>query len=56
MGMQTGYHRIRFLFPITRSGKMGDINLYVSSKEYGYVELAHSVLAHFISDQVSQSP
>ena len=33
---------------------MGDINLYVSSKEYGYVELAHSVLTHFISDQTSK--
>ncbi len=33
---------------------MGDINLYVSSKEYGYVELAHSVLAHYISDQTSK--
>lgn len=34
--------------------RMGDINLYVSSKEYGYVELAHSVLTHFISDQTSK--
>lgn len=30
----------------------GDINLYISSKEYGYVELAHSVITHFISDQL----
>lgn len=34
---------------------MGDLNLYVSSKEYGYVELAHSVLTHYISDQTSRS-
>jgi D-sedoheptulose 7-phosphate isomerase len=33
---------------------MGDINLYVSSEEYGYVELAHSVITHFISDQTSK--
>ena len=33
---------------------MGDINIYVSSNEYGYVELAHSVLTHFISDQTSK--
>ena len=33
---------------------MGDINGYISSKEYGYVELAHSVLAHYISDQTSK--
>ena len=33
---------------------MGDINLYVPSKEYGYVELTHSVITHFISDQTSK--
>ncbi|HWQ65456.1 MAG TPA: SIS domain-containing protein, partial [Methanospirillum sp.] len=32
----------------------GDVNLYTSSNEYGYVELVHSVLAHFISDQISK--
>jgi len=31
---------------------IGDINCYISSNEYGYVELAHSVLTHFISDQL----
>jgi len=55
--------RERGCFPIvTLSGFLpdnplritGDINLYVSSKEYGYVELAHSVLAHYISDQTSK--
>jgi D-sedoheptulose 7-phosphate isomerase len=34
---------------------MGDINLYISSSEYGYVELAHSVLTHYISDQSSKT-
>jgi D-sedoheptulose 7-phosphate isomerase len=34
--------------------KMGDFNLYVPSMEYGYVELVHSILTHYISDQVSK--
>lgn len=31
---------------------MGDLNCYIASNEYGYVELAHSVIAHYISDQI----
>lgn len=34
--------------------RLGDINCYIPSNEYGYVELAHSVLSHFISDQTSK--
>jgi len=34
---------------------LGDINLYVPSNEYGYVELTHSVLSHLISDQTSKT-
>lgn len=34
---------------------LGDINLYIPSEEYGYVELAHSVLTHYISDQTSKT-
>lgn len=34
--------------------KIGDFNLYINSNEYGYVELAHSVLTHYISDQASR--
>ncbi len=34
--------------------RMGNINLYIPSIEYGYVELAHSVFSHFISDQTSK--
>lgn len=30
--------------------RMGDLNFYVPSAVYGYVELAHSVLAHFLTD------
>jgi D-sedoheptulose 7-phosphate isomerase len=52
--------RERGCSPITLSGflannplrSMGDLNIYVSSKEYGYVELAHSVITHYISDQM----
>lgn len=33
---------------------IGDINCYIPSKEYGYVELAHSILSHYISDQTSK--
>ncbi|MFA5730371.1 MAG: SIS domain-containing protein [Candidatus Paceibacterota bacterium] len=35
--------------------RMGDLNLYVSSREYGYVELVHSVLTHYISDQTAKT-
>ena len=30
--------------------RLGDVNFYVSSQAYGYVEAAHSVLAHFLTD------
>ena len=30
--------------------KMGDINFYVPSSSYGFVELTHSVICHWISD------
>jgi D-sedoheptulose 7-phosphate isomerase len=33
---------------------LGDINCYIPSNEYGYVELAHSVLSHFVSDQTAK--
>jgi len=32
---------------------LGDINLYVPSTSYGYVELSHSILCHYISDTLS---
>ena len=31
--------------------KMGDLNFYVSSHVYGYVEIAHAGLSHFITDR-----
>ena len=32
---------------------LGDINFYVPSMSYGYVELSHTILCHFISDTLS---
>jgi D-sedoheptulose 7-phosphate isomerase len=34
---------------------LGDLNCYIASNEYGYVELAHSVIAHHISDQIKNN-
>ena len=34
---------------------MGHINFYIFSEEYGYVESAHSVLAHFLTDSAMMS-
>ncbi len=38
--------------------RMGDINLYISSCTYGYVEVIHSILTHFLTDKaaMAQSP
>jgi len=41
--------------PDNKLRSLGDINIYIPSKEYGYVELAHSVLTHYISDQAVKS-
>lgn len=35
--------------------RMGHLNFYVPSNSYGYVELAHSVLVHFLTDFASMS-
>jgi len=40
--------------PDNKLRSLGDINIYIPSKEYGYVELAHSVLSHYISDQAAK--
>ena len=32
--------------------KMGDINFYVPSSEYGYVEITHLVLCHAVLDYI----
>jgi D-sedoheptulose 7-phosphate isomerase len=34
----------------------GDVNFYVPSQSYGYVEVAHSALAHLLTDCASMSP
>ena len=36
--------------PANRLRAMGDVNIYVPSLEYGYVEMAHSVIAHCMTD------
>lgn len=33
---------------------MGDINFYVKSHSYGYVEIAHSVLCHCLLDAITE--
>jgi D-sedoheptulose 7-phosphate isomerase len=33
-----------------RLRRLGDVNIYVPSGEYGYVEMAHSVIAHCMTD------
>lgn len=35
---------------------MGDLNFYVPSQSYGYVEVAHSALAHLLTDCALTSP
>ena len=33
---------------------MGQVNFFVPSEEYGYVELIHSIIAHYISDATTK--
>ena len=37
--------------PENASRKMGDLNFYVSSDAYGYVETAHAALCHYMTDK-----
>lgn len=41
-------------YPDNHLRGIGDYNIYIPSREYGYVELAHSVVTHYISDQVAR--
>src|SRR6185295_7878274 len=36
--------------PANRLRQIGDLNIYVPASAYGYVEMAHSVVAHCITD------
>ena len=36
--------------PANRLRQMGDVNIYVPSPEYGFVEMAHSVIGHCMTD------
>jgi len=38
--------------PGNRLRQMGDVNVYVPIANYGYVEMAHSVIAHCVTDLV----
>jgi D-sedoheptulose 7-phosphate isomerase len=33
-------------------GQMGDINIHVNTNAYGYVEIIHNLLIHYINDQI----
>jgi D-sedoheptulose 7-phosphate isomerase len=36
--------------PTNRLRRIGDVNIYVPSSSYGYVEMAHSVIVHCVTD------
>jgi D-sedoheptulose 7-phosphate isomerase len=36
--------------PTNRLRQLGDLNVYVPASSYGYVEMAHSVIAHCVTD------
>jgi D-sedoheptulose 7-phosphate isomerase len=36
--------------PTNRLRQAGDLNIYVPSPDYGYVEMAHSLVAHYVTD------
>ncbi len=35
--------------------RLGNLNFYVSSSDYGYVESAHSVITHFLTDAAAEA-
>jgi D-sedoheptulose 7-phosphate isomerase len=43
----SGFH------PTNPLRQLGDVNFYVASQAYGYVEVAHGALAHFLTDSCS---
>ena len=40
--------------PDNPSRRLGDLNFYVNSLEYGFVETAHAALTHYITDQARE--
>jgi len=34
--------------------KMGDINFYIQSRSYGYVEIAHLAVCHYLADKIME--
>ena len=49
---EKGCHLVTFtgFKPNNRLRQLGDLNVYVPVSHYGYVEMAHSVIAHFVTD------
>ena len=41
--------------PANRLRQLGDLNFYVSSDDYGHVELTHAALLHHITDEVARA-
>jgi D-sedoheptulose 7-phosphate isomerase len=39
--------------PTNRLRLLGDLNVYVPASDYGYVEMAHSLVAHYITDMAA---
>jgi D-sedoheptulose 7-phosphate isomerase len=39
--------------PGNRLRQMGDVNVYVPIADYGYVEIAHSIVAHYVTDRAT---
>jgi D-sedoheptulose 7-phosphate isomerase len=39
--------------PANRLRQLGDVNVYVPASDYGFVEIAHSVVAHCITDMAA---
>ncbi len=54
--------RARSMQVITLSGfdaenplrRLGDINFYLASHQYGYVEMGHGVICHYLTDSLKQ--
>jgi D-sedoheptulose 7-phosphate isomerase len=40
-------------YPTNPLRQLGDVNFHVASQAYGYVEVAHGALAHFLTDSCS---
>ena len=39
--------------PVNPLRSLGELNFYIGSESYGYVELAHSILCHYLTDRAA---